>query len=63
MLHSACPILTININRVTIVTALKGTKILGSNDGLVDVVWKELCYGKTETLGDAEEVARWWRYN
>jgi len=26
-------------------------------------VWKELCYGKAETLEDAEEAARWWRYN
>jgi len=24
---------------------------------------KELCYGKAETLEDAEEVRRWWQYN
>jgi len=24
---------------------------------------KELCYGKTETLGEVEEAARWWRDN
>jgi hypothetical protein len=24
-------------------------------------VWKELGYGKAETLGDVEEAARWWR--
>jgi len=27
------------------------------------VVWKELCYGKAETLVDAEEAARGWRDN
>jgi len=27
------------------------------------VVSKELCYGRTETLEDAEEAARGWRYN
>jgi len=26
-------------------------------------VWKELCYGKAETLEDAKEAVRWWRYN
>jgi hypothetical protein len=26
-------------------------------------VWKELYYGKTETLVDAEKAARWWWYN
>jgi hypothetical protein len=25
------------------------------------VVWKELCYGKAETLADAEEAVRGWR--
>jgi len=27
------------------------------------MVWKELCYGKAEMLGDVEEAARVWRYN
>jgi len=27
------------------------------------VALKELCYGKAETLGDAEAVARGWQYN
>jgi hypothetical protein len=27
------------------------------------VVSKELCYEKAETLEDAEEAARGWRYN
>jgi len=27
------------------------------------LVVKELCYGKAETLEDAEEAARGWRYN
>jgi len=27
------------------------------------VVSKEWCYGKAETLEDAEEAARGWRYN
>jgi len=26
-------------------------------------VWKELCYGKAETLEDAEIAVRGWRYN
>jgi len=30
--------------------------------GNMGLVVKELCYGKAETLGDAEEAARWWRY-
>ena len=45
------------------VTAQEGTKILGENRGKIRKVWKELCYGKAETLEDAEEAARWWRYN
>jgi len=35
----------------------------GNNRRTIRVVWKELCYGKAETLEDAEEAARWWRYN
>jgi hypothetical protein len=27
------------------------------------VVSKELCYGKTVVLDNAEGAARWWRYN
>jgi hypothetical protein len=27
------------------------------------VVSKDLRYGKAETLGDAEEAAKWWQYN
>jgi len=37
--------------------------IPGNNRRKIRVVRKELCYGKTETLEDAEEAARWWRYN
>jgi hypothetical protein len=51
----ACPIET--------VTAQKDTKILRDNGGRFLVVSKELCYGKAETLEDAEEAARGWRYN
>jgi hypothetical protein len=32
-----------------------GTEILGDNGGRLLVVSKELCYGKTERLEDAEE--------
>ena len=46
-----------------IVTALEGIKILGNNSRKIQAVWKELCYGKAETLEDAEGAARWWRYN
>ena len=45
------------------VTAQAGTKILGDKKGRLLVVSKELCYGKAETLEDAEEVVRRWRYN
>jgi hypothetical protein len=39
------------------VTVLNGTKIPGSNGGVVDVVWTQLCHGKRESLGDADEAA------
>jgi hypothetical protein len=45
------------------VTAQAGTEILGNNGRDVEEVGKELCYGKTETLDDAEKVARWWQNN
>jgi len=45
------------------VTAQAGTVIPGNNRRKIRVVRKELCYGKAETLEDAEEAARWWRYN
>jgi hypothetical protein len=45
------------------VTAQIGTRILRDNGGRFRVVLKELCYGKAETLEDAEEAARGWRYN
>jgi hypothetical protein len=38
-------------------------RILRDNGGRFWVVSKELCYGKAETLEDAEEAARRWRYN
>jgi len=45
------------------VTAQEGMEILRNNRRKIRKVWKELCYGKAETLEDAEEAARWWRYN
>jgi hypothetical protein len=45
------------------VMAQKGTEILRDNGGRFLVVSKELCYGMAETLEDAEEAARGWRYN
>ena len=45
------------------VTAQEGTKVLGKYRRKIRKVWKELCYGKAETLEDAEEAERWWRYN
>ena len=45
------------------VMALEYTKVLGNNGRKILVVLKELCYGKAETLGDAEGAARWWQYN
>jgi hypothetical protein len=45
------------------VMALECTQVLEVNGGKFWMVWKELCYGRTKTLGDAEEGARWWEYN
>ena len=42
------------------VMAQEGTKVLGKYRRKIR---KELCHGKAETLEDAEEAARWWRYN
>ena len=38
-------------------------EVLGNNGRKLLVVSEELCYGKAERLGDAEEVARWCRDN
>jgi hypothetical protein len=43
------------------VTALENMAILRNNGRKLVVVWEELCYGKAETLGDAEDAARWWQ--
>jgi len=43
--------------------ALGSTKIRENNRRTFLVVRKELCDRKAETLVDAEEAARWWRYN
>jgi len=40
--------------------AQEGTKILRNDGGRFLVALKELCYGKAETLGDAEAAARGW---
>jgi len=56
-------ILTIVTANIAIVTAQAGTVVPGNNRRKRRVVWKELCYGKAETLEDAEEAARWWWYN
>jgi len=45
------------------VTAQAGTVTPGNNRRKIRVVRKELCYGKAETLEEAEEAGRWWRYN
>jgi len=43
------------------VTAQEGAMILRMNIRIkIRKVWKESCYGKAETLEDAEEAARWW---
>jgi len=49
--------------RATSVTAQEGTEIPRNNRRKIRKVWKEWCNGKAETLEDAEEAARWWRYN
>jgi len=43
--------------------ALEYMAVLGNNGRKLRRVWKEMCYRKAETLGDAQEAARWWRYN
>jgi hypothetical protein len=42
---------------------LESTEIHGSRKKNIGRVLKELCHGKAETLGDAGEAARGWRYN
>jgi len=49
--------------KIVPVTAQAGTVIPRNNRRKIRVVRKELCYGKAEMLEDAEEAARWWRYN
>jgi len=41
-----------------VVTAQEGTKVLRKYRRKIRKVWKELCYGKAETLEDAEEAAK-----
>ena len=41
----------------------KVRRYTGNNSRKVSTARKELCYGKAETLVDAEEAARWWRCN
>jgi len=45
------------------VTAQEGTKIPGIKDTNIGRVANGLCYTNAETLGDAEQVVRWWWYN
>jgi len=49
--------------RLAVDTAQEGTEILGNNRRKIWMVWKELYHGKAETLEDAEEATRWWRYD
>jgi hypothetical protein len=41
----------------------KGMKVLCNNGSVDGKMSKELCHGRPETLGDKEEVAKWWRHN
>jgi len=45
------------------VMALEYTEIHRNDERKLRRVWKELCYGMAVTLGNAQEAARWWRYN
>jgi len=62
-IHTAAKQLLIRSRQSICVTAQEGTEILGNNSRKIQKAWKELCYRKAETLEDAEEAARWWRYN
>jgi hypothetical protein len=46
-----------------VVIAQRNTKVLRNNSRKIRMVWKELCYGKAETLGDAENTATGWWYH
>jgi len=62
--HHQLPSLYIqSVRYPRIVTAQERMGILGNNSRKIQKARKELCYGKAETLEDAEEAARWWRYN
>jgi hypothetical protein len=50
------------VNRI-VLRRWKRTKVLENNGMTTRRVPKELYYGKAETLGDVEEVWRWWQYN
>jgi hypothetical protein len=52
--------LTVRPSSLLIVMAQEDMKVLGVEGGDMGRVWKELCYRKTEMLGDLEEAARWW---
>ena len=43
------------------VTALEYPKVLRNSCGHCEVVWQEWCHGRTKSLEDAKEAARWWR--
>jgi hypothetical protein len=45
------------------VTALGDMEVFVNTGSCAKRVWKEFCYGKAETLEDAEEAVRGWRDN
>jgi hypothetical protein len=51
---------TTNLKAITVWNCIE---ILRNNDGDLGMVWKELYYGKVETLGDVGSTAGRWRYN
>jgi hypothetical protein len=53
----------IRIRSLPDITAMGDTEIFWNNGSCAKTVWKELYYGKADTLEDVEEAVRGWRDN
>jgi hypothetical protein len=54
---------TTRLLKIKRVTEIGHIEVLGENGRDTARVWKELCYGKADTLADAEEAEKWGQYN
>jgi hypothetical protein len=74
--HGACPAAGVHENHVSIgqacgladslkpsITAQENTKVPRNKGGDMKRVLNQWCDGKVNTLGDTEQVVRWWQDN